>query len=1590
MSTRPSPVNVQQDSTHAWLQGGGEMGGLIRSKDWSETPIGPIESWSPTLRMMVPFLLANRFPMLLWWGPEYISIYNDPYRPVLGNKHPWALGQPVHQCWSEIWHVLRPLIDTPFNGGPATWNEDIELEINRHGFVEETHFTIAYSSVPDETAPGGIGGVLATVHEITEKVVGERRIVALRDLGARVGDSKTVEEACEVAAGTLSEHEKDIPFALLYLIDGDRRHARLAGAAGIDAGSEIGPATIDLRATSEPGWPLAQALQDDSPKIATPLNRRFASVPAGPWPDPPTSAVVLPIPSNLAHQPVGVIVAGLSARLRFDDYYKDFLDLVRTQIASAIGHARAYEEERKRIEALEQIDRAKTAFFSNVSHEFRTPLTLLVGPIEEGLADTQAPLPPAHRERQEIAHRNALRLLRLVNTLLDFSRIEAGRIDANYEPTDLATLTTELASVFRSAIEKAGLELIVTCEPLPALVYVDRDMWEKIVLNLLSNAFKFTFEGRISVDLRSSGDCVELRVADTGVGIPETDLPRMFERFHRVKHARARTHEGTGIGLALVQELARLHGGVVTVASQEGRGSMFTVSVRTGTSHLPPERISVAHQPTPTSVGVMPFVEEALRWLPAADASSEQPTTSLGERPPVTVTAGESAPRLLVADDNADMRDYLGRILGQSYRIEAVGDGESAMERILASPPDLVVADVMMPKRDGFGLLAAVRAEERTRSTPVVLLSARAGEEARIEGLRAGANEYLVKPFSARELLACVESQLQLARLRRESERALRHRSEQHQQLLNQAPLGIYLVDADFRIREVNPVALPLFENIPGGALGRDVDEVIHSLWERDYADEMVRIFRHTLATGEPHVTPSRPALRIDRDVTEDYEWHLDRITLPEGRYGLVCYFRDVSEEKRAAAAKAYLAAIVDSADDAIIAKTLDGIIQSCNAAAERLFGYSSDELVGYPVRMLIPAERQSEEDDILARLRRGERIEHFETVRLAKDGRRLDISLTISPVRDASGKIVGASKIARDITALKQAEAERLRLLQENAAVTETLNDVGAIVASDLDRDKVVQAVTDAATDLTAAEFGAFFYNVRDEAGESYTLYTISGLPREAFAKFPMPRNTAVFEPTFKGTGVVRSDDITKDPRYGHNAPHYGMPRGHLPVRSYLAVPVKGRSGDVIGGLFFGHSEIGRFTEHHERLAVGIASWASVALENARMYMTMQEANRVKDDFLASLSHELRTPLNAILGYARILRSGIVPPERRQKAIETIERNATSLTQIVEDVLDISRIVSGKLRLNVQPVEFPGIVRSAIDAIAPAAEAKGIRVESVLDPQATPISGDPERLQQILWNLLTNAVKFTNRGGKVQVRLERVDSHIEVVVSDTGIGIAPAFLPHVFDRFRQADTGTAREWGGLGLGLSIARQLTEMHGGTIEAFSEGVNQGATFRLKIPLMVVHRTREDVPRIHPRYGPGAPAIPIGDLSDIHVLVVDDELDALALVSEVVEAAGARVSTAQSAEDALIKLNQDVPDVVVADLGMPHLDGFQFIDRVRRHRNVQVRAVPAAALTAYARSDDRMKALKAGFQIHLAKPIDPAELVTTIAALAKRYP
>ena len=874
------------------------MAQRMRALDWSRTTLGPVDTWPQSLLTSLSTCLDCAFPIVLWWGPELTILYNDEYAQIMGpSKHPAALGQPGAQVWAEIWDVISPMLAQVMERAEPTRSRDLLLHIDR-GYLEEAYFSFSYSPIHAEG--GKVGGVFCPVIETTEKVIGERRLRTLRDLAARCKGASSEHAVYQAAAEVLGTNLKDVPFALIYRVEDRLTGADLTAMAGIRPHSPAAPQRVEIEQDTDDLWALGRVARTGEAIVVTDLRSRIDALPTGAWKEPAHSAMVQPVLLPGQEHPRAILVAAVSPMRALDDDYRTFFGLIATQIASGLADAQALEEERRRAEALSELDRAKTTFFSNVSHEFRTPLTLMIGPLQDLLATDDNSLPRETVATLAVAHRNSLRLLKLVNTLLDFSRIEAGRIDASYELTDLASFTTELASVFRSAVEKAGLRLIVDCPPLPVEAYVDRDMWEKIVLNLLSNAFKFTLQGHIRIVLRPREEEIELRISDTGVGISVQELPRMFQRFHRIRHTQARTHEGTGIGLALVHELARLHGGSVSVASIEGRGSTFTVSIPSGRSHLPAERVAAARQLTPTPIGAHSYVEEALRWLPTedrtqhdVDAIAEIPDVAPGQ--PATARA-----RVLVADDNADMRDYVARILRQTYDVEAVADGSIALRRIQTVPPDLILTDVMMPELNGFALLAAVRATERTRSIPVILLSARAGEEARIEGLDAGADEYLVKPFSARELLARVASQLQLARLRRENEQQLRYRSEQHQTLLNQAPLGVYLVDADFRIQEVNPVAVPFFGDIPGGVSGRDFGEIIHVLWEKSYADELVEIFRTTLATGIPFVEPERAQFRIDRGVTEYYEWRLDRITLPDGRFGLVCYFRDISTQVKA------------------------------------------------------------------------------------------------------------------------------------------------------------------------------------------------------------------------------------------------------------------------------------------------------------------------------------------------------------------------------------------------------------------------------------------------------------------------------------------------------------------------------------------------------------------------------------------------------------------------------------------------------------------------------------------------------------------
>ncbi len=689
-------------------------------------------------------------------------------------------------------------------------------------------------------------------------------------------------------------------------------------------------------------------------------------------------------------------IAGISPRRALDTKYRDFLGLVADQIATSIANARTIEEEKKRTEALIALDRQKTAFFTNVSHELRTPLTLLLGPLTTAIeaAEKTAELPLEMRQALDMALRNARRLQRLVNGLLDFTRIEAGRLDAVYEPTNLASFTAQLADVFRSAYEGAGLTLSVETSIQDAEAFVDHAMWEKIVFNLLSNAFKHTFEGGVTVSVRDGqaehAGTIELVVRDTGVGIPEAEIPHLFDRFHRVAGTRSRTQEGTGIGLSFVRELVRLHGGTIAIESREGEGTTVRVRVPRGSAHLPAE--SVGAKGAASKPRIAPDVRA---WLPTLSASpgAAKPSSPATERG-----------RVLVADDNADLREHIARILSPQFEVEAVENGVAALHAVRQGSFDVVVSDVMMPELDGIGLVRAVRSDAKIAATPIILVSARAGDEATESGLASGADDYLVKPFSARELLARVTTHAALGRARH-AERAARERAE---------------------------------------------------------------------------------------------------------------------------------------------------------------------------------------------------------------------------------------------------------------------------------------------------------------------------------------------------------------------------------------------------------------------------------------------EASRAKDEFLSVLSHELRTPLNAVVGWASLLRSNGVAEAQRAKALETIERNARAQAKLIDGLLDLSRIAQGKLVLTVGQVDMNRVVEAAHDSVRLAAEAKGVQIEPELDAKAT-LVGDADRLQQVVWNLLSNAIKFTPRGGVVKVRLERSDTSVDLAVSDTGQGIDPAFLPYMFDRFRQADSAFNRRAGGLGLGLAIVRSLVELHGGTVDARSDGAGRGATLTVRLPL-----------------------------------------------------------------------------------------------------------------------------------------------------------
>jgi anti-anti-sigma factor len=1183
----------------------------MAARDWSGTPVGPPAQWPSALRNLVRIVLTSRFSMWAAYGPELTAFYNDAYqRDTLQDKHPWALGRPAREMWSEIWDDIGPRIESVLETGVATWDEDLLLFLERSGYPEETYHTFSYSPVDDDS--GGTAGMLCVVTENTRRVLADRRLRALHDLGelstASVGSEA---EACRAVIDVLGRHRAEVPFAVAVLRTSEGA-LEPAGAAGVADSSVLLHGSL--------GEVVERVAAGDPAEVVTGLRAQAGdTLLSSPLGDArPDQAVVLSISTAGADAPAGVLVLGINPYRVLDADYRGFTDLVAGHVSTAVSDAQAYLAERRRAEALAELDRAKTDFFSNVSHEFRTPLTLIMGPVAELRSSPAAAADARVAHELEVVERNALRLQKLVNTLLDFSRLQAGRIDARFEPVDLAAVTAELASVFRSAVERAGLTLTVDCPPLSGPVHVDRDMWEKVVLNLLSNALKFTFTGGITVRLREDGGRAVLTVADTGTGIPAAELPRLFERFSRVSGARSRSGEGSGIGLAMVRELVGLHGGGIDVDSTPDVGTTFTVALPLGSAHLPADQLAPSAPEAPAvSAAVTPFVSEALRWLP--DDAGEV----------VPAVPGPRTGRVLVADDNADMRDYVVRLLAPVHEVRAVSDGRAALEAALADPPDLVVSDVMMPELDGLQLLTALRADPRTARVPVVLLSARAGQEAAVEGLAAGADDYLVKPFSAQELRARVDAHLQLGRARREAE-------ERFTTMADLAPALIWVADAEGRRVFLN-TAWTGFTGRPAAAeRGDGWREGLHP---QDRERYLAAVTEATARGGGWEVE-----FRLRR-ADGAYHWLLERavpIGTGGGAGGWVGSCTDINARYQETERQTLLAEVGTALDRE---SEVDGQLTELArlVVGRRLADVCSVRVVGEDGRMRYAARAAVDADARAA-------LDHLEPhagiglevlgtgapvlrtrLRGVEDGIRLDMhSALVVPLtvrgrvravmslgrrgdaaafheddRSLVEEIAARAALALDNTLLladERATARRLGLLQR---VTAELSAATTPV-------EVAHAAAGHVVALTGNGGRVGVYEL-DDAGRELRMLFLSGDDAEARARFarvplsaPLAVTTAVTE-----RRPLWIEDMADWPgtRGDLDAPQAATLRS-FGLRSTVSLPLL-VAGRVVGVIGIGFPETRRFGPAERSMLLAVAEQCAQALDRARLYRGQQDIAR-------------------------------------------------------------------------------------------------------------------------------------------------------------------------------------------------------------------------------------------------------------------------------------------------------------------------------------------------------------------------------------------
>jgi PAS domain S-box-containing protein len=1402
----PSPTAPDRGSPGradalAFLARGGEMGARIRAFDWAKTPLGAPERWPQSLRTVVRIMLDSRYAMWMLWGPELTFFCNDAYLPTVGIKRNWVLGARSDRVWAEIWRDISPRIERVLATGEATWDEGLLLFLERSGYPEETYHTFSYSPVYNDD--GRVAGMLCVITEDTERQLSERRITLLGALGTELAGAQTERDVFAALGQHLGDGVADVPCALVYLDDPDG--PRVAFRAGFDASH---PLVGSNPAVQGQILPIADVLASGEGRLVD-LEARRIALPRGPWREAPKAALLLPIQQQGHARAAGVLAVGLNRYRLLDNGYRHFLELVVAQIASGLGNARGYAEERHRAEALADLDRAKTAFFSNVSHEFRTPLTLMIGPLEELLE--RDGLPEGLRYELDVVHRNSLRLLKLVNSLLDFSRLEAGRLQARFLRADAGALTADLASVFRSSIERAGLAFDVRCDTVDD-AYLDRDMWEKIVFNLLSNALKHTLRGRIAVRVAARKDTFTLTVADTGVGIPAEALGQVFERFYRVPNARSRTNEGSGIGLALVEAFTKLHGGRVGVASKVDVGTTFTVTIPRGLEHLPADRIATGTATHARERSADAFIEETRSW----DATLAPPVA------PAELPA--DAPTVLLVDDNADMRDYLARLLAARFRVVTAADGVEGLAMAHDAAPDLVLTDVMMPHLDGFGLLKALRADERTRDLPVVLVSARAGEEAWIEGIDAGADDYLVKPFTARELYARVANNLAMARVRRQYLQATRAGEARRRFLLEFADA----LRATQSPEQVAETAVAL--------IGRELRATAAGYLEVEREGRTFRVGTEWRADGArpPHAGARFP---IDR-----FGEHEAR------RAGLPIVIEDTRTHPQASAWLAEGAGAV--------------------MTAPRVNGGRS------PAALFV----------------------------------------TMDAPRAWHGDEIALLREAAERTWAELARARAEANLRESEARFRTMADSSPLFVWVLDPDGRIVFVNRACRE---------FFGETDSAGSfaSFARYVhpddIDGYAAEILAALRERRSFSIMARVRRNDGAWRWIQSIGAPRFSDDGEFLGA---------------VGSSPDITELIH-----------------------ASDAL---------RDADRRKDEFVATLAHELRNPLAPIRQAARVTRAPDATKAQRAWGHEVIERQVRHMGLLLDDLLDVSRITRGKLELRRERVALARVVDAALETAQPLLDERRQRVVRALPAEAAWLDADPLRIAQVIANLLTNAAKYSESGSVVELGAVVADREVAIYVQDNGIGIEPALLPRVFEMFSQMKGSLDRAEGGLGIGLALVRGLVELHGGRVEAQSEGPGTGARF-------TVHLPRADAPPSRSPEPERAEAQPSLD-RPARILVADDNRDAASSLATLLSLDGHEIRVANDGEQALAEAERFRPQVALLDIGMPKKNGYEVARAIRDAP--WGRDILLVAVTGWGQTEDKRRAKEAGFDRHFTKPLD----------------